>query len=68
MANKIFKSIFIAVLTMGIFRGGIPYPNIGISGTVAATSKNSIKIKKENQNLKSEIEKLINLIVMPEKF
>ena len=59
MANKIFASIFIAVLTMGIFRGGIPLSKYWhLSDSSELLQKTVSKLKKENQKLKSENKKI----------
>ena len=59
MANKVFASLFIMILTMGIARGGIPLSKYWhLSDSSELLEKTVSKLEKENQKLKSEIEKI----------
>ena len=61
MANKIFASLFIVILTMGILRGGFPLSKYWhLSDSSELLNKTVEELKQENHKLKSEIEKIKN--------
>ena len=59
MANKIFASLFMVILTTGTLRGGNPLSNYwNLSDSNELLQNTVSKLEKENQRLKSEIEKI----------